>query len=174
MGLADKLKERGFKPEASSDGEWNPYNGTYRCPIRTLRPDRDEKNQADFIQLELDIEEVLVGDMKRESKFPAFRKRYYVDWDTPSDDQADNAQELANVVFTGTGIDLDFSSAEAFKASAEQVIGKEVYIRAWGHTFDKKQDGTPIPDEQRKATQFWVAQKKNVAEKKRSAQSVAF
>ena len=174
MSLADKLKERGFKAEASNDGEWQPYNGVYLCSIKTLRPEYDEKNAADFIQLELDINEVISGDMKRESKFPAFRKRYYTDWENPNEDQLDNVQELANVIFTGTAVDLDFDSKEAFKIQAEMLIGREIYINAWGHAFDKKQDGTPIPEDQRKAMQFWKAWKKSVAEKKRTAGSVAF
>ena len=46
MSLADALKAAGFKPEASNEGEWLPYNGTYRCVFRTLRAEYDEKNKV--------------------------------------------------------------------------------------------------------------------------------
>lgn len=174
MSLADALKAAGFKPEASNEGEWLPYNGTYRCVFRTLRAEYDEKNKGDYAQTEYDIEEVLTGDMKRESKYPAFRKRYYLDFDNPTQDHLENAKELANAVFTATGLELNFDSKEAFINSAEQVIGKEAYLRAWSFAFEKDRSGNVIPEDQRKAVQFFAVIKKSVGEKKRSAQSVAF
>ena len=174
MSLSDKLKALGFKPELNLDGEWQPYNGTYKCSWKTLRADYDEKNQGAFVQAEWDIEETLAGDMKRDSKFPAFRRRYYFDWENPTDDQLENAQDLANDVFTATGLEVDLGSQEAFRLSAQSVVGKEAYLRAWGFTFEKKKDGTPIPEDQRKTIQYFVVQKASVAQKKRSASSVAF
>ena len=174
MSLADKLTQANFKPENNTDGEWLPYNGTYKCTWKTLRADYDEKNQGAFVQAEWDIQEVLTGDMKRDSKFPAFRKRYYFDFDEPTDEQVETAKKLANDVFTATGIDLELGSKQAFIASADKVIGQEAYLRAWGFAFDKKQDGTPIPESDRKQIQSFVVQKASVAEKKRSSESVAF
>ena len=174
MGIADRLKEQGFKPESNVDGEWKPYNGTYRCLFKTLRADYDEKNQGAYVQGEWDIEEVLTGDMKRDSKFPAFRRRYYFDFDNPSDDQLENAKDLANDVFTATGKEIDLTDKLHFIASAEPIIGQEAYIRAWGFTFEKDKAGNVIPEDQRKQIQSFVVQKKAVAEKKRSADSIAF
>ncbi len=174
MSLADKLAAAGFKPEANSEGEWQPYNGTYRCSLSALRAERDEKNNCDFVQTEYEIQEVLTGDMKRESKYPAFRKRYYLDFENPTEDHLDNAKELANVVFTATGAELDFSSKSAFIASASPLVGQDAYLRAWGFKFEKDFKGNAIPADQQKSTQFFKVMKKSAAEKKRTADSVAF
>jgi len=151
-----------------------PYNGTYKCSIKTLRPEYDEKNQGDFIQVEYDIEETLAGDMKRDSKYPAFRKRYYIDWENPTQDHLENAKSLSNDVFTASGQELDFSSKEVFQAQAAGLIGQSAYLRAWGWTPEKDIKGQPIADENKKTIQQFRVTKQSVAEKKRSAQSVAF
>ena len=174
MSLEDKLKAKGFKPEASDDGEWKPYIGTYKCSFKTLRVERDEKNACDFIQLELDIVEHIAGDAKRDSKFPAFKKRYYIDFDNPTDDHVENFEKLSKVVFTGTGLELSSTNKQSFIASAGQVIGKTVYIRAYGWTPEKDMSGNEIPEDKRKTNQMWTAQKEAVAEKKRSAESMPF
>ena len=174
MSLAEKLKAAGFKPEASTEGEWKSYNGTYRCSWKTLRPEYDEKNQGWYVQAEWDIEEVLAGDMKRDSKYPAFRKRYYFDWENPTEDNLDSAKALANDIFTVTGGEIDFTSKESFAEAAKGIIGKDTYLRAWEWKPEKKADGTPIPEDQRRGLQQFRIQKKEVAEKKRTEQSVAF
>ena len=174
MSLAEKLKAVGFKPEVSTEGEWQPYNGTYKCKITTLRAEHDDKNNADFVQLEFDIQEVLAGDMKRESKYPAFKKRYYLDFENPTDKQVETAKTLANLIFTATGAELDFNSKSSFIASASPVVGGEAYLRAWGWTPDKDIKGQPIADEDKKSIQQFSVMKKSAAEKKRTADSVAF
>lgn len=174
MSLAEKLAQAGFKPEASTEGEWTPYNGTYRCSWKTLRVEHDEKNQSNFVQAEWEIEEVLTGDMKRESKYPAFRKRFYLDFDDPTEDQVNNAKDLANMVFTATGLELDYTDQQHFIAVAEKVIGQDVYIRSWGWTPDKDVKGNILSEDQKKTIQQFRVMKKAVAEKKRSTQSVAF
>lgn len=174
MSLQEKLEAAGFKPEVSTEGEWQPYNGTYRCKISTLRAEHDEKNSADFVQVEFEIEEVLSGDMKRDSKYPAFRKRYYLDFENPTDKQVETAKTLANLVFTATGAELDFGSKSSFIASADKVVGQEAYLRAWGWTPDKDIKGQPIADEDKKSIQQFSVMKKSAAEKKRTANSVAF
>ena len=174
MSIQEKLVEAGFKPEVSTEGEWQPYKGVYLCKIVTLRPEFDEKNSAHFVQVEYDISEVLTGDMKRESKYPAFRKRYYLDWDNPEDSHLENVKSLSNDIFTATGKEMDWTDKAQFSASAESLIGQDVYLRAWGWTPDKDIKGNPLADDQKRTIQQFKVMKKEVAEKRRTADSVAF
>lgn len=174
MSIADRLKEAGFKPEVSTEGEWQPYNGTYRCTIKALRVERDEKNACDFVQAEYDIEETLEGDPKRDSKYPAFRKRYYMDFENPTDAHLENVKKLSNAVFTATGLELDYTDKQSFIASAAACIGLDIYIRAWGWKPEKDVKGNAIAEENQKTIQQFSVVKKEVAEKKRSSNSVAF
>ena len=174
MGIKEALEASGFRPEASTDGEWQPYNGTYRCSIKTLRPEFDEKNKAHFVQAEYDIEEVLAGDMKRDSKFPAFKQRFYIDWENPTEDHLENAKNLSNQVFTASGKELDWTDKPLFVETAKPLIGHTVYLRAWGWTPEKDSNGNPLPEDQKRTIQQFRVVKQTVAEKKRSASSVAF
>jgi hypothetical protein len=157
------MEQSGFKPEANADGEFKPLVGTYVCEWKVLRPEVDAKNgEAPYYQAEFKVLEVLAGDPAKDSDFNDFRKRYYVDWNSTDEKQAENLKKLANDVFTGTGLELPMKQA-GFEAGFADVVGKKVYIRAWGW---KRDDG--------KTAQMFVVQKPEVAEKKRSQDSLAF
>ena len=159
MGITDVLRKQGWKPEASTDGEWNPYKGVYKVGIAALRKEKAEDSEVEYYQLELDIVEALSGDAKRESKYPAFRRRFYLDGDKATD----NVKKLLNTLFTW-GITLETSSDATMEAGFADTIGHEGYLRAWGWT----------PEGKDQATQSWVPLKSGVAEKKRSASSTPF
>ena len=163
MSLETLMEQSGFKPEANADGEFKPLVGTYVCEWKVLRPEVDAKNgDAPYYQAEFKVLEVLAGDPAKDSDFNDFRKRYYVDWNSTDEKQAANLKKLANDVFTGTGLELPMKQV-GFEAGFADVVGKKVYIRAWGW---KKDDG--------KTSQMFVVQKPEVAEKKRSQDSLAF
>ena len=159
MSLTDKLREAGFKPSQNTDGEFKPYTGTYKVETKVLRPDVDDKGQK-FYQAEWNIIETLEGMPKRDSKYSAFRKRYFID---DPDKGLDNLKKLLNDFFT-IGVELDQSSDEAFEESFKSAIGSQGYIRGWEWT----------PDGKDRAQQSFVIQKAQVAEKKRSTQSLPF
>ena len=158
MGLTDALRAAGFKPEASTDGEWTPYKGTYKAKCEALRLEKDDEGN-EYIQEELRIVETLAGDASRSSKFADFRSRYYL---TGEKAEA-NVKKLINNYFTW-GVEFDTSSDDALKASLEQAIGAEGYVRAWGW---KPQDS----DTER---QSYVFNKEKVALKRKDKSASPF
>ena len=162
MNITDSLKADGWKPSASTDGEFKPLAGTYACEIMVLRPEVDKKNgDAKYYQLEVKPKELIAGDEFGE-KF-TFRKRFYVD----GEKAAENLKEMLNLLFTA-GIELDTTSDEVMEADFGSAIDKPIYVRSWGWT------PTPKDGQEPRALQMWVAQKAGVAEKKRSTASHAF
>lgn len=163
MSLVDRLKKEGFKPSESSDGEWQPYKGTYKVKWVTCRNEVDEKNgNAPFVLAEWDIVETIEGDQRRDSKYPAFRKRYYFDLLSPQDEEKEgkNLEKFLDAAFH-FGVDLDYSSPEALTQGFAKLIGLESYVRAYGWK----------PDGEEKTYQMFNFQKAGVAEKKRTAGS---
>ena len=131
-GITDALRAAGFMPEESKDGEWEPYKGTYKVQCTVLRPETADDG-SEFIQSEYKVMETLAGDQIRDSKFADFRKRYYL-----SGEKAEqNLKNLINDFFT-MGIQLDYSSDEALKASLPNAIGAEGYLRGWAWTPEGK------------------------------------
>lgn len=158
MSLIENLKASGFKLEANTDGEFKPLKGTYKNIVHSLRPEIDQKNgNAKYYFLELKPSEVIEGDAFGE-RF-TFKKRYYVD----GDKAAENLKEMLNALFTA-GIELDMSSDAAMEADFANVIGKPVYTRAWGW----------LPEGAEQPRQMFNVIKGKVAEKKRTATSLAF
>jgi len=158
MGIVDALKASGFKPEASTDGEYKPLKGTYKAQIVALRPEIDRKNNnAKYYQFNLKPIEVIEGDGFGERT--EFRKRYYVD----GDKAAENLKELLNALFTA-GIELDTSSDEAMEADFGKAINQVAFIRTWGWTPEGKEN----------AVQMFTFVKEKVAEKRRKTESLPF
>ena len=73
MSLVGALECAGYKPEKSTEGEFQPLKGTYKCVIEVIRQEDDEKNNAKFIQVEYKPMECLEGDPIRDGF--NFRKR---------------------------------------------------------------------------------------------------
>lgn len=158
MGLIDNLVQAGFKPEASTDGEFKPLKGTYKTEVSVLRSEIDTKNNnAKFYQLNLKPSETLDGDGFTD-KFE-FKKRFYVD----GDKAAENLKKMLNLLFTA-GIELDMTSDAAMEESFINAIGKTVYIRSWGW----------LPEGKDQAQQMFSAIKEKVAGKTKKSNPVPF
>lgn len=157
MGIVDTLKQAGYKPTASSDGEWKPLVGRYKAECVTLRPESDDAG-AKYYQLEFKVSETLDGDHAGGGKYPEFKRRYYLD----GDKGAKNLQNMLDLFFT-CGVEFDMSSDAALEADFGKAIGVTAFIRAWAW---EKDDG--------KTAQSWVVQKQAVAEKKGKSAKVPF
>lgn len=158
MGLIDNLVSAGFKPEASTDGEFKPLKGTYKTEVTVLRSEIDSKNSnAKYYQLSLKPSEVLDGDSFTD-KF-VFNKRFYVD----GDKAAENLKKMLNLLFTA-GIELDMTSDAKLEESFGNAIGKTIYIRSWGW----------LPDGKDQPQQMFSAVKEKVAGKKKGKDSLPF
>ena len=163
MNLEEMMKEAGFKPEANTDGEFKKYKGNYLCTWAVLRAEIDEKNDsAPYYQVEYKIKETLDGDPARDGQYNDFQRRFYVDWNVADEKQAAKLKKLTNDIFTATGIEMPMVKAE-FEAKFTEVVGQPAYLRAWEW---KRDDG--------KSLQMYSVQKPEVAEKKRSSESLAF
>ena len=155
MAITDFLK--GFKPNMNEDGD-GPVTGQALTKVLRLYEDKNKEGVLDRYRLELEVKEVLDGSMPIGKRF----------WKSYFKDNESSAKEMANDMFT-SGIELDYSSEQALVASFPNAIEKDVVVRAWGHTFDKRQDGTPIPVAERKPKQFFVIKARGSAKVKASA-----
>lgn len=146
MSVSEFLK--GFKPQVNEDGPAGDVavKGHARTKVNVLRPDKNKEGKIDRYLLELETMECLEGKINLGKRF---WKRYY-------QDSQESIQELCNDMFTA-GIKLDTTGdVTAFEASFAEAIEKPVIVRAWGHKFTTKQDGTPIPPEDQKDKQFFI------------------
>ena len=172
--LANRMKEKGFEPSENTDGEWQPYKGTYRVSWATLRQEETKDKTGTYWIAEWNIEEMFEGMPKRDSQYADLRDVYFFDLEGESDERSEKALErLVNNAYT-FGVELDFSSSLNLKASAEKLIGKEGFIRAYPKKNWKKEGDQWVEDTSRAPKQGISVQKKTVAEKKKSEDSVAF
>lgn len=141
-GITDFLS--GFKPSMNDDGD-GAVTGVAMTKVNRLYEEKNKEGVFDRYRIELETVECLDGKINVGKRF---WKTYYKDSDT-------SAKQFANDMFTAK-IELDWSSEEALKASFENAIGKPVCVRAWGWTPEKKQDGTPIPVEERVQRQQFI------------------
>ena len=166
MGITDKLRAAGFKPEVSTDGEREILVGQYKTKWATIRKEAEDSGR-EYLQSEWKVIEVIDGTFAGNSKFPEFRRRYYLD------DERD-VKRLCNDAFT-VGVSLDISSDEALVASTHQLIDKVTYIRGWKGTPDKDRAGNVIPEEERRSFQnFVIRAEKNAKPRKAKAGAVPF
>lgn len=157
MSATDFLK--GFTPSINEDGSgFDILEGVYRTKVNYLRPEKNKDGVEDRYREELETVEVVKGNGNPGRKF----------WKTYYKDNEKSMRELVNDMFTA-GITLDTSSDAAFEASFEGAIGKSVYVRGWGWTPTKRQDGSLIPKEEQQARQSFVVKSekevKNAASK---------
>lgn len=145
---------RGFTPQVNEDGSgFQVMEGIVVAKVNYLRPEKNKEGVVDRYRRELEVIEVLSGNGAVGRKL----------WTTFYQDSEDSVKKMVNDCFTA-GVNLDLSSKEAMEASFEQVIGKKMYARCWGWTPEKKQDGTPIPVEEREAKQQFIVKVAKAAE----------
>ncbi len=173
MGLKERLVAAGFNPVASTDGEWQPYIGTYKVTWETLRLEKD-KNGNPYWTCEWNIIESLKGDPKRNSKYADFRQAYFFDLANEDERSMKQCQQLLNAAFT-FGVDLDITSNETLADSAsESLIHKEGYIRGYPRKKWLKEGEDWVEDIGASPRQGISFQKSSVAEKSRTKESLAF
>lgn len=137
---------RGFTPQVNEDSQGFPViEGVCVTKVNYLRPEKDRDGVVNRYRRELEVIEVLSGNGQVGRKL----------WTTFYQDNEESVKKLVNDCFT-SGITLNLASKEAMEASFEETIGKKVYVRCWGWTPEKKQDGTPIPVDEREAKQQFI------------------
>jgi len=139
-----ELKE--YKPvEVKDDNDFKPLKGSYIVRVAKLTHNigTSQKNGEpyDFYSLNMQVTETIDGD-KGDNRY--LNKRYQ--------NNNEALKKLMNDLFTA-GIEFDTGSREAFDLSLVNAIDKQMRVRAWAWTPEKKMDGTPIAEEDRIAIQ---------------------
>jgi hypothetical protein len=135
-----------YKPEeVKDDNEFKVLKGSYLTRVSKLVHNigvsTKDGSPYDFYSLNLQVVETIDGD-KGENRY--FNKRY--------NNNPEKLKALMNDLFTA-GIEFDKTSREAFDLSLSGAVDKQIKVRAWGWTPEKKMDGTPIPEEDRTTIQ---------------------
>ena len=135
-----------YKPEEVKDeGDFKPLKGSYIVRVAKLTHNigvsTKDGNPYDFYALNMQITQTVDGD-KGENRY--LNKRYQ---NTP-----EKIKALMNDLYTA-GIDFEKTSREAFDLSLSGAIDKQMRVRTWVWTPDKKVDGTPIAEDDRVAIQ---------------------
>ena len=164
MGILEDLKRAGFKPQANTDGDFQPLKGQYECECVTLRREASQfRPGTELYHAEWKVTKTVDGDA---GEGRSFHKRY------GTDDEA-AIKELLQDFFT-MGVDLSIDSEEELQASFEQAIGKTTFIRAWAWTPIKDRDGNELPEAERRAFQSMVVRQKPRVKSKSSKTVVPF
>lgn len=131
--------------ETKDDSYFKPLKGSYICIVKKLTHNigvsQATSNPYDFYSLQLQVTEVVDGD-KGVGRY--LNKRYQ--------NTNEKLKALMNDLFTA-GITFDKGSREEFDLSLTNAIDKQVRVRAWTWTPEKKMDGTPIDEEDRTPSQ---------------------
>jgi len=153
MSLVDRLKESGFKPEKSTEGEFKPLEGVYATQFVKA----DEKEAKDKggrqLQVELKITEVLAGSVSH-SKYNEFRKYLQLEGDEAVDKKK-GLPWIINALFTA-GVEVSGGTDEELIQSIKDALGTMIYVRAYGFT----------PEDGDKSYQMFVVMKEDKAMKK--------
>lgn len=135
MGLVDMLKESGFKPEKSTDGEFKPLKGTYKVQFVKAEEKPANDKGGKQLQVEFKIAEVLAGD-ESHSKFNEFRKYLALEGDNATS-KTKGIAFIINALFTA-GVEVTAETDEALMEKIQNALGTELYVKAWGW---KPEDG---------------------------------
>ena len=152
----------GHKPKENDAIE--PLTGAYIAVINRLAPGVNRNDQSAQIEAEFQVVEVLDGDGNPGRKL---WKRY------PETEKG--MTSLVNDLFTA-GIEVDRKGGEeAFKASLDRAVGKNVHVKARAWTPTVNRDGSEIPEDEQKPIQlFNVISEKRLAKMKAKAGAVKF
>lgn len=135
-----------YKPEEVKDeGDFKALKGNYIARVAKLTHNIGasvkDNSPYDFYSLNMQITETIDGD-KGNNRY--LNKRYQ--------NNNESLKKLMNDLFTA-GIPFETGSREAFDLSLSNAIDKQVRLRAWAWTPEKKMDGSPIAEEDRVAIQ---------------------
>lgn len=135
MGLVDSLKQAGFKPEKSTDGEFMPLEGIYKTQFVKAEQVVSQKDNSKQMRAEFKVSETLSG-KESSSKFSEFKKYLALEGSEAADKKKGIAW-LINALFT-SGVEVTGETDEALLENINNALGTEVYVKAWGW---KPEDG---------------------------------
>lgn len=153
---------KGLKPEEND--AFDVLKGVYACVCNGITRGVNKNSGADQFSAEYQIAEVLDGNGNAGRKL----------WSRYSLDQK-GLKKLVDDLFTA-GVEFSRDSVEGLEASLDMAKGKTFYIRAWGWTPEKNQDGTEIPEAERRTIQQFVVMSEKRATKaaKKKGEGVPF
>lgn len=135
MSLVDALKQAGFKPEKSTDGEFQPLEGIYKTQFVKAEEVKSQKDWSNQLRVEFKISETLSG-KSSSSKYSEFKKYLALEGDESADKKKGVAW-LINALFTA-GVEVNAETDEALLQNIQSALGTDVYVKAWGW---KPEDG---------------------------------
>jgi len=157
MSLVDALKKSGFKPEKSSEGEFQPYQGIYGVDFVKVDKVKSDRTQTDQLRCEFKIAEALFG-KESASKFNEFKKYVALEGDEATDKKK-GIPYIINALFTA-GYEVSGDTDEAMMESIQGALGTRMYLRAWGWK----------PEDAEKAIQQFSFMKEEAAQKRAKAE----
>lgn len=139
----------GMKPELNDDFE--ALKGVYRVVIKN-----EEKAETGFLigkfpngeesrrfQITCDVTDVLQGNGNAGRRL----------WLRYNEDEK-GVQKLINDLFTAGLLEkVTRDSVDNLKATLPEIAGSVAIVKAWGWTPEKKRDGSPLPESERKTVQ---------------------
>lgn len=128
------MKNAGFKPSVSTEGEWQPYEGIYKVDMVTFDVKDTKKDGTPCNKygiVEFKIVETLKGREPREGVTrPEFSK-----FITLTGEQAINKKKglpfIVNAIFTADGTDVMGADDESTYANIKNKIGLSFYVNAF-------------------------------------------
>lgn len=153
MSLVDLLKKQGFKPEKSTEGEFQPYEGVYATQFVKAedKPANDKGGRC--LVVEFKITETLAGKDSR-SQFNEFKKYLALEGENATDKKK-GLPWIINTLFTA-GVEVSGTTDEELLSSIQGALGTTVYVRAYGWK----------PEDADKARQMFVVMGEKAAQKK--------
>ena len=131
--------------ETKDEADFKPLKGSYICIVKKLTHNigtsQSTQQPYDFYSLQLQVVEVIDGD-KGVGRY--LNKRYQ--------NTNEKLKALMTDLFTA-GITFEKGSREEFDLSLTNAIDKQMRVRAWGWTPEKKMSGEAIAEEDRVAIQ---------------------
>lgn len=153
MSLVDALKSAGFKPEKSTEGEFQPFDGVYNTSF--VKADVIPANEKGGKQLLVGfkISETLAG-KESFSKFNEFKKYLNLEGELATDKKK-GIPWIINALFTA-GVEVSGDTDEALIESIQSALGTSVYVRAYGFK----------PEDAEKSYQMFIVMNEKAAQKK--------
>ena len=154
MSLVDMLKQAGFKPEKSTEGEYQPLEGIYKVQFVKAEQVKSDKTGTNQLRCEFKVTETLTGDDSY-SKFNEFRKFLALEGENANSPKK-GVKFILNAIYTaGTDISLGDNETELI-SNIQSALGTTVYMNAYGWT----------PEDSEKTIQMFNPMKESVAIKK--------
>ena len=129
MSFVEAMKKAGFKPEKSSEGEFQPLEGIYKVQFVKAEQVTSTKDNSKQLRAEFKVSETLSG-KDSNSKFNEFKKYLALEGDE-SVDKKKGVAWLVNALFT-SGFEVTGATDEEQIASIQSALGTDLYFKAWG------------------------------------------